>query len=192
MLKRAAARIAWIGRAASTVFGLALVLALIVGAASTALGANGKPFLLAKTNVATAVSKLVKQGPGPALELRVAGPGQPPLRVNSPAKVANLNADRLDKKDSSAFLPSAIYQVDEAPTVGPNTTAGSIVQCDEPGDLAIGGGFSGLESNSQVVASSRVSVSENSWRVSVRNTSTTVSDTITTQAVCADFPPLRP
>ncbi len=92
----------WVGRTASAVFGLALVLALVFGVATSALGANGKPFLLGKKNVATAVSTLIKKGPGPALKLQVAA-GQPPIAVNSQAKVAKLNADRLDGKDSSGF-----------------------------------------------------------------------------------------
>jgi hypothetical protein len=86
------------------VFGLALVLALVFGVNSMAFGANGNPFLLGKKNVASAVSKLVKQGPGPALSL-VVGAGQPPLAVNSPAKVAHLNADKVDGTDSTALLP---------------------------------------------------------------------------------------
>jgi hypothetical protein len=82
------------------VFGLALVLALLFGVASMALGANGKPFILGKVaNTASKVTGLVKRGAGPALSLRV-GSG-PPLAVDSDAQVANLNADQLDGKDSS-------------------------------------------------------------------------------------------
>ncbi len=39
-----------------------------------------------------------------ALDLRVEA-GKPPMKVNSAAKVANLNADKLDGRDSSTFLP---------------------------------------------------------------------------------------
>lgn len=42
---------------------------------------------------------LVKSGVGPALSLEV-GSG-PPLKVNSQTKVANLNTDKLDDKNSS-------------------------------------------------------------------------------------------
>jgi hypothetical protein len=89
---------AWVGRTASTVFGLALVLALIFGVATTALGTDGNPFLLGKKNIASAVSTLVNEGPGPALHLVVQA-GQPPLKVNSSAKVIGLNADEVDGKD---------------------------------------------------------------------------------------------
>src|SRR3712207_8561335 len=58
----------WVGRATVFMVGLAVTLALILGVASSALGADGKPFLLGKRNVATAVSTLVKKGVGPALD----------------------------------------------------------------------------------------------------------------------------
>lgn len=70
--------------------------------ASTALGADGEPFLLGKRNIAPSVSKLVKRGVGPALKL-VVKDGQPPLAVNSTGKVTNLNADQLDSKSEADF-----------------------------------------------------------------------------------------
>jgi hypothetical protein len=60
MLRTAASKVAWVGRTASMVFGLALVLALVFGVASMALGANGKPFILGKAaNTATKVTGLI-------------------------------------------------------------------------------------------------------------------------------------
>ena len=98
------------------VFGLALVLALVFGVATTALGANGQSFILGKlNNAATAVTGLVGNVDGgaslrvtnpntgtndTALDLRVQA-GEAPMRVNSDAKVANLNADKLDGLDST-------------------------------------------------------------------------------------------
>jgi hypothetical protein len=87
--------------------GLSVILAVVMGVASMALAANGKPFLLGRTNVATAVSTLVKKGAGPALDLRV-GSG-PPLRVNSSAPVANLNADKVDGQDASSLAPVGAF-----------------------------------------------------------------------------------
>jgi hypothetical protein len=101
------------------VFGLALVLALVLGVATAAMGANGQNLVLGSlNNAATAVTKLTGTvGGGPAL--RVENPstaagstalelhtsaGKPPMKVNRAAKVANLNADRLDDKDSADFL----------------------------------------------------------------------------------------
>jgi hypothetical protein len=104
MLRGAASKVMWVGRATVFLVGLAVILALLFGVASAALGANGNPFLLGRENVASQVSRLVKHGPGPALKLGVQD-GQPPLAVNSDAPVANLNADKVDGEDSSAFLP---------------------------------------------------------------------------------------
>ena len=42
---------------------------------------------------------------GPGLSALV-NPGKPPLAVNSQARVTNLNADQVDGKSASAFLPS--------------------------------------------------------------------------------------
>jgi hypothetical protein len=103
MFKSVAKKVAWVGRTASMVFGLALVMALVFGVATMAMGATGGNFLLGKKNVADAISTLVKKGPGPALNLVVEA-NQPPMRVNSPTQVANLNADLLDGKHAADFL----------------------------------------------------------------------------------------
>jgi hypothetical protein len=119
MLKSVFPKVAWVGRTASMVFGLALVLALVFGMASTALGANGGNFILGSlNNTATAITKLTGNvGGGPALQvsnpstatgstaldLQVAT-GKAPIKVNSNAgKATNLNADKLDGKDSTAL-----------------------------------------------------------------------------------------
>ncbi len=52
MIKTVASKVAWVGRTASMVFGLALVLALVFGVATMALGANGQTFILGKLNKA--------------------------------------------------------------------------------------------------------------------------------------------
>ncbi len=103
------------------VFGLALVLALLFGVAGAALSATGGNFILGKANEATTVSKLTASLAGPALTLvnqstdaaatalniNVAS-GKAPLRVNAAAGTAtNLSADKIDGKDSSAFLGKA-------------------------------------------------------------------------------------
>ena len=55
-------KVIWVGRATVFLVGLSVILAVIFGVASTALGADGEPFLLGKRNVAPSVSKLVKRG----------------------------------------------------------------------------------------------------------------------------------
>jgi hypothetical protein len=118
MVRSVAKKVAWVGRTASMVFGLALVLALVFGMASTALGANGGNFILGSlNNTATAITKLTGTvGGGPALQisnpstatgstaldLQVAT-GRTPMRVNRTTKVTNLNADLLDGRDSTTI-----------------------------------------------------------------------------------------
>jgi hypothetical protein len=105
------------------VMGVAVMLALVVGGASTALAGTGvgAVFNLGQANTVNAVSKLVGSVDGPslqidnnstgaggtggvtALDLQVES-GKPPLKVNSGTKVANLNADTVDGKDSTDFV----------------------------------------------------------------------------------------
>ena len=120
MLKNVARKVAWVGRTASMVFGLALVMALVFGIAATAMGATGGNFILGKANGASAVSKLTAsvagpaltlvnqstQAPATALNISVAS-GKTPLRVNAAAgTAAGLSADELDGKDSGDFFPA--------------------------------------------------------------------------------------
>jgi hypothetical protein len=122
MLKKVASKVAWVGRTASMVFGLALVLALMFGVASMALAGTGVGgvFNLGVTNTVNALTKLTGSVAGPslqidnnstntaatALDLQVE-PNKPPMKVNSQTKVTNLNADKIDGKDSSAFVPTS-------------------------------------------------------------------------------------
>lgn len=60
MIGSALRKLLWMARATSTLVGLAIMLALIIGVASAALGATGGNFILGKANSAGAVSKLGK------------------------------------------------------------------------------------------------------------------------------------
>ncbi len=98
MLKTIFSKVVWVGRTTTFCVGLAVVLALMVGAATTALAAvPGDPFTLGKTNTISKVSTLIKQGVGPALDLRVDSGA--PLKVNSETMVAKLNSDQVDGFD---------------------------------------------------------------------------------------------
>ena len=112
MLRSATSKVMWVGRATVFLVGLAVILALIFGLASTAMSATGNSFILGKENTAGQVSKLINSGAGAALRLEVQD-GQPPLRVNSSTKVLNLNADLLDGLDSSGFY-AAGSKVDDS------------------------------------------------------------------------------
>jgi hypothetical protein len=113
------------------VFGLALVLALVFGMASTAFGANGGNFILGSlNNSATAITKLTGTvGGNPAL--RVSNPstatgstaldlqvatGKAPMKVNRTTKVTNLNADAVDGRDGSALLANNQVRADGTQT----------------------------------------------------------------------------
>ena len=90
--------------------------ALFVALGGTTYAATGGNFILGQSNSADAttdlsspfvgkVLRLTQTGTsGTALGLRVPS-GRPPFTVNSATQVANLNADMLDGKDSSAFVP---------------------------------------------------------------------------------------
>jgi hypothetical protein len=121
MLRGTLSKAMWVGRGATAVFGLALVLALVLGAATVALAAApGDPFRLGRTNGIDRLSTLVGDVDTPmlridngstaagatALDLRVE-PGKAPLRVSSATRVANLNADKVDGKDATLFADSS-------------------------------------------------------------------------------------
>lgn len=153
MLRSAASKVMGVGRATVFLVGLAVILALVFGVASMAFAANGKPFILGRNNVASAVSTLIKQGPGPALSLRVQS-GQPPLRVNSSGKVANLNADKLDGKDADQIGVNGLVQVSAAS--GDNSASPKSVSVGCPAGKALVwsgydlvGGKSGVSPNTQ-------------------------------------------
>jgi hypothetical protein len=116
MLRTVAKKVAWVGRTASMVFGLALVLALLLGVATMALATvPGDPFKLGQVNrINDALTTLTGSRSGPmmaidndstannarALDLRVE-PNRAPMVVNSDERVTNLNADKVDGQDSS-------------------------------------------------------------------------------------------
>lgn len=190
---------------------LAVVVALVLVMAPAALAANGKPFLLGKRNVATAVSTLIKKGPGPALSLKVRA-GQPPLAVNSAGKVANLNADLLDGQDSSAFLGAngkaadadRLDGLDSSAYVQSNTNAflrNSIYQRESvvstgtllgdgtrkiivscfPGDVVLSGGPANIDAGTILLESFP---KDNTWNARIQNDGTL--DAFSVVALCAN------
>jgi hypothetical protein len=92
-------------------------LAVFMVLGGTTFAASGGNFILGQSNSASSTTSLSASTPGPALKatntstgtagsFNVAS-GHPPFAVNSGAKVANLNADKLDGIDSTGFLSSA-------------------------------------------------------------------------------------
>jgi hypothetical protein len=72
MLRSAASKVMWEGKATVFVVGLSVILALVFGVTSSALGANGGSFILGKgANTATKVTGLVgKVATGSALVVK--------------------------------------------------------------------------------------------------------------------------
>ena len=221
-------RTIWLGRGAATVMGLAMLLALIMGLASTALAGTGigARFDLGKTNVVNAASSLVGNVNGPVLTVKNQnGTGSdnvplslettdigfippPPMKVDSFTKVERLNADlldgvsqeqflrsggkaadadRLDGKDSTEFLPRKTYT-----KTGPGVLAQSTprdlqgsASCD-PGDPALSGGYQiSLGGPDSQVYGERTEGSTYQFTVHLE------AGLATPSVTCADLPPLR-
>lgn len=81
-------------------FAMGAVVALVLGS-GTAYAATGGKFILGSSNSATKTTTLTNSR-GTALSLKSKS-GTPSLAVSSSTKVTNLNADKLDNLDSSAF-----------------------------------------------------------------------------------------
>ena len=92
------------------------LLALFVALGGTAYAATGGTFILGQANTATSQTSLTSNNAGKALQVTQQNTGtaatalglnvpagRTPFTVNSGTKVANLNADRLDGVDSTAF-----------------------------------------------------------------------------------------
>jgi hypothetical protein len=114
--------------------------ALTMGVGGVGYAATGGHFVLGQGNRATHVSTL-NNPVGTPLSLKGAATAAP-MRVSSAVKVDNLNADRLDGLDSSAFqAKGAIVRVSDptfTPSEGPiNRQARAFCL---PSEHAVGGG----------------------------------------------------
>jgi hypothetical protein len=183
-----------VGRAGALLVGLVVMLAVVLGAGTTALAGTGvgATFNLGKANSVNALSSLVgsttgsmlkvdNNGSGAALDLQVGPSATPPeqkaaapMKVDSQAKVANLNADEIDGKDSSEFLAASTYTSESPLTSGVNVGNGSGIhhaswQCDQGDELLTGGYRWAVNSTSLAVVGSWPS--NNTWLVQWANTS---------------------
>jgi hypothetical protein len=179
---------------------LALMVALALGAASTAMGHTGSVglFHLNHSNTGTALTTLAanlaspvvrfdNNGTGPAMNLQVE-PGRAPMTVNSAAGTAtNLSADELDGQDSTNFLPRSTYTKEES-TFGTDLGGGNRlweVFCDS-GDKILGGGYFNVDATGTTVRASGVEDFHQGWYMEWTNNDGT-ADEITVQAYCADL-----
>jgi hypothetical protein len=186
MLRSAAGKVMWVGRATVFLVGLAVILALLFGAASTALGANGQPLILGKAaNTATKITGLVKSGVGPALRLRV--DSGPPLAVNSSGQVLNLNADYVDGRSASSFVTNSTYRLGQGQErAGTVLGDGSKVlsQSCLPGDRLLSGGPASVNVNSDVLDS--FAPDTNTWQARINDSAVAGGDSFTVVVLCAD------
>jgi hypothetical protein len=232
MTTKVVGRAMWLARDTATLLGLAAMLAVVLGAATTANAAAGDPLKLGEINAANKITRLLgssdgvllgitNNGGGSALRLEVK-PGKAPVSVNPEAGTATgLSADRLDGKDSAAFLGKGdkafnsdkldgldsfdLLQENERDDFLPNdtytasnpvrTSGGGVTEvqgafCDS-GDAVLSGGGGTLENDGRdddlLFSAPNGS---GSWTVTVRDNG--APSTVTVEAVCADFPPLRP
>ena len=205
MTKTIFKKVVWLGRATTFLVGLAVVLALSVGLASTALAGTGvgARFDLGKTNTVNAVSKLVGSVAGPSLlidnnstnaaattlDLQVE-PGKAPMKVNSSAKVANLNSDMLDGKSADAIGVNGwqrVFNTTDADSSSPKTT---LVTC--PGGtrpVGVGYAIDGISSSPPPGIAIDDAVVENGLQVRVTayevSPGTGSNWSVTGQAICA-------
>jgi len=148
-------KVMFVGRATTFMVGLTVIVALTVGVAGAAFGANSSHFILGSlNNTATAITKLTGTvGGGPALQvsnpstatgstaldLQVAT-GKAPMKVNSGATVANLNSDKVDGLDASQLGGlSGLEQVGVAGVQNSTDIKATTATCPQ-GKVAIGGG----------------------------------------------------
>lgn len=87
---------------------LGAVTILVLASNTVAIAATGKGFILGKINSANKQTTLTRTTNGPVLKLNAKSATGTPLAVRGSGKVANLNADKIDGKDSSAFAPSSV------------------------------------------------------------------------------------
>ena len=186
MVKSAVSKVMWVGRATVFLVGLAVILALLFGLASTALGANGKPLILGKAaNTASKITGLVKSGAGPALRLKV--DSGPPLEVDSAAQVLNLNADYVDGRSASSFVTNSTYRLGQGQErAGDALSDGSKVlsQSCLSGDRLLSGGPASVNVNSDVLDS--FAADTNTWQARINDSAVSGGDSFTVVVLCAD------
>ena len=198
-------KVMFVGRATTFVVGLAVILALTVGVAGSALGANGANLLLGKSNTANAITQLVGTVAGPALlidnnstdasatalDLQVEA-GKAPMKVNSDAQVANLNADKVDGLDASQLGGlSGVEQVGVAGQLNSTDIKSTSVKCPE-GKIAIGGGarMNGFINVASIHDSHQEFSSARSWKVAAHEHGPTDKEwELDAYAICAPVGP---
>ena len=192
------------GRATMLAVGLTVSLAIALGAATAALAAvPGDPFKLGQTNTINKLTALVggvngamlkidnNSGAADATALNLSvQPGRAPMKVDSGTKVSNLNSDKVDGKDATAFVPTRIYTLElpfQGSGGGQQTSRSAFCN---PGDVLLSGGHSVDPGDNVILSNSFDSPTAGSgWTVVVEDNGSATQEFV--EACCADFPPLR-
>jgi hypothetical protein len=155
MLRSAASKVMWVGRATVFLVGLAVIFAVVLGLASAALAGTGvgATFNLGKINTVNRLSQLVgstdnamlrvdnnNAGTGAtALTLQVE-PGHVPMRVNSGTAVDNLNADQVDGQDVNQIGVNGLQRVEVESLENSVSSKQATATCPS-GKVLVGTGF---------------------------------------------------
>jgi hypothetical protein len=202
MLRSTVSKVMWVGRATVFLVGLAVIVAVVLGVATAALAGTGvgATFNLGKLNTVNQLSRLVGSTDNPmlrvdnnsagtnatALDLEVE-PGHTPMRVSSGTQVANLNADLLDGRSSSAFVANSTYRLGQG-----QERAGSVLgdgskilsQSCLAGDRLLSGGPASVNVNSDVLDS--FATDTNTWQARINDAAVSGGDSFTVVVLCAD------
>lgn len=115
--------------------------------------------------------------------------GEPPVVVNASAgQATNLNADKVDGQDASAFMTASTYRVDKPITV--DVVFSTVVLCD-PGDLALSGAWANKDATTEISMATMPSIANLGAVIFLVDGDSPVLEDMTLIAVCADLPPLR-
>lgn len=177
----------------TALLGAALFVALILalGVTTTLAAVPGDPLRLGRLNSINALTNLVgtragamlqvKNNTGPALNLTVPAGQAPAVVSTDAAKVVNLDADKLDGKDATAFFPTKTY-IRDVPGQGKANAFDDVSATCDPGDFVISGGYDGVDSAATFIAVSQPF--KTGWQVIWF--SGAQPDALKVRAICAD------
>jgi hypothetical protein len=180
---------------------LAVMVALTLAIVTPAMAATGGNFILGKINSATTFSRLSANIAGPAMQLfntstaanaraldLVVDEGNSPMTVNSTAgKALNLDADKLDGRDSTTFMANSTYRLGQGQERAGNVLGdGSKVlsQSCLSGDRLLSGGPASVNVNSDVLDS--FASDTNTWQARINDSAVSGGDMFTVVVLCAD------
>jgi hypothetical protein len=180
---------------------LAVIVALTLAIVTPAMAATGGNFILGKINSATTFSRLSANIAGPAMQLfntstaanaraldLVVDEGNSPMTVNSTAgKALNLDADKLDGRDSTTFMANSTYRLGQGQERAGNVLGdGSKVlsQSCLSGDRLLSGGPASVNVNSDVLDS--FASDTNTWQARINDSAVSGGDIFTVVVLCAD------